>query len=54
MNLNPSILWAQDRATLFITIEINNFIASIYNEIISQFVHTGLCLFSVVRHFFDR
>ena len=25
MNLNPSILWAQDRANLFITIEINNF-----------------------------
>jgi len=25
MNNNPSILWAQDRANLFITIEINNF-----------------------------
>jgi cytosolic prostaglandin-E synthase len=25
MNLNPSILWAQDRANLFITIEVNNF-----------------------------
>jgi cytosolic prostaglandin-E synthase len=25
MNLNPSILWAQDRKNLFITIEINNF-----------------------------
>ena len=25
MNNNPSILWAQDRANLFITIEVNNF-----------------------------